>query len=84
MNPKVKSVKALPDYQLDLTFSNGERRVFDVKPYLSIGVFKQLRVLSHFNSARVVAGSVEWAGEIDLSYDSLYVDSKPSTLTKAA
>lgn len=84
MNPKVKSVKALPNYQLDLKFSNGERRVFDVKPYLSIGVFKQLRDDSCFNSVRVVAGSIEWAGEIDLSYDSVYLESKPLNLSKAA
>lgn len=84
MNPTVKSVKALPDYQLDLKFSNGERRVFDVKPYLSIGVFKQLRDVSHFNSVRAVAGSIEWAGEIDLSYDSIYLESKPLNLTRAA
>ena len=84
MNPKVKSVKALPNYQLDLKFSNGDRRVFDVKPYLSIGVFKQLRDVSCFNSVRVVAGSIEWAGEIDLSYDSVYLDSKPLNLSKAA
>lgn len=84
MNPKVKSVKALPDYQLDVKFSNGERRVFDLKPYLSIGVFKQLKDESRFRSVRVVAGSVEWAGEIDLSYDSVYLESKPITDTKAA
>ena len=30
-------------------------------------------------SARVVAGFVEWAGGIDPSYDTLYVESRPST-----
>jgi len=25
----------------------------------------------------VVAGSVEWPGEVDLSYDTLYLESKP-------
>ena len=83
MNPKVKSVKALPDYHLDLRFTNGERRIFDATPYLSIGVFKQLREVSHFQSVRVVAGSIEWAGEIDLSYDTLYLESEARSLKAA-
>jgi hypothetical protein len=84
MNPKVKSVKALAGYRLELVFNNRERRIFDATPYLSKGVFQQLRDISRFNSVRVVAGSVEWAGEIDLSYDSVYLDSKPVALSKAA
>ena len=32
MNPYVKSVRALDDYELEVLFENGERRRFDVKP----------------------------------------------------
>ena len=77
MNPKVTSVSALTSYRLRLNFTNGEQRVFDVSPYLDKGVFRQLRESSRFESAKVVAGSVEWPGEIDLSYDTLYLDSVP-------
>lgn len=78
MNPYVKTVKALPDYQLALVFENGEARIFDVKPYLQRGVFTQLENLACFRAARVVAGSVEWPGELDLSYDTLYLESQPA------
>ena len=77
MNPYVKTVKALPDFQLALMFENGEGRIFDVKPYLQRGVFARLENLARFRAVRVVAGSVEWPGEIDLSYDTLYVESQP-------
>lgn len=77
MNPYVKSVKPLEDYQLELTFENGEIRIFDVRPYLSRGIFGRLTDIGKFNSAHVVAGSVEWQGEIDLSYDTLYLESRP-------
>jgi hypothetical protein len=30
-----------------------------------------------FQAARVVAGSVEWPGGLDLSYDTLYLESWP-------
>ena len=46
-------------------------------PYLQRGVFVKLQNRSLFQAARVVAGSVEWPGELDLSYDTLYLESQP-------
>ncbi len=77
MNPFVMSVRAQDDYVLDLLFDNGERRLFDVKPYLTLGVFARLQNLALFRSARVVSGSVEWPDDLDLSYDTLYLESLP-------
>ncbi|MDP3293888.1 MAG: DUF2442 domain-containing protein [Nevskia sp.] len=74
MNPKAIAVYALPSYQLDVEFANGERRIFDVRPYLDKGVFRLLKDVRRFAAARIVAGSVEWPGEIDLSYDTLYLE----------
>ena len=76
MNPYIANVLPLENYELLLTFTNGEQRVFDTKPYLDKGVFKRLRDRNTFYGVRVVAGSVEWPGEIDLSYDTLYLESK--------
>jgi len=77
VNPHVKNVKALNDYQLALEFENAEWRIFDVKPYLNRGIFVRLQNRALFEAARVVAGSVEWPGGLDLSYDTLYVESRP-------
>ncbi|MFY9607133.1 MAG: DUF2442 domain-containing protein [Blastocatellia bacterium] len=77
MNPHVESVRALDDYQLEVAFENGERRIFDVKPFLSRGIFVRLRDRSLFQAAREVAGSVEWPGGLDLSYDTLYLGGRP-------
>lgn len=77
MNPFVSQVHPMDDYHLLLVFENGEQRIFDVKPYLQRGVFTHLQNLAAFRSARVVAGSVEWLGELDLSYDTLYLESQP-------
>ncbi|MCX7046577.1 MAG: DUF2442 domain-containing protein [Candidatus Sumerlaeota bacterium] len=62
---------------LELVFESGERRIFDMKPYLSLGVFTHLQNRAVFKAARVVAGSVEWPGDLDLSYDTLYLESQP-------
>ena len=77
MNPYVKHVHSLGDYRLELVFENGECRIFDAKPYLHRGIFTRLQNRAVFQSARVVAGSVEWAGELDLSYDTLYLEIEP-------
>ncbi len=79
MNPYVARVSALDNYCLDIVFENGEQRVFDVKPYLNRGVFVRLQNPAVFAAARVVAGSVEWPGGLDLSYDTLYLESAPAT-----
>ncbi len=80
MNPYVKQVRPLEDYQLELIFGNGEQRIFDVKPYLKHGVFVRLQNRATFQAVRVVAGSVTWPGELDLSYDTLYLESQPTTI----
>jgi len=79
MNPYVVSVRALAGFQLELGFENGEYRLFDVKPYLGRGVFQQLRETAVFQTAHVVAGSVEWIGATPLhspalSFDTLYAE----------
>jgi hypothetical protein len=77
MNPYVKTVQLLEDYRLLLVFENGAQRVFDLKPYLGRGVFTHLQNPALFRAAHVIAGSVEWPEGIDLSYDTLYLESQP-------
>ena len=77
MNPRVKDVKPNSDYTLTLIFNNGERKVFDVKPYLGKGIFTQLKDLKIFNSVHSFLGSVEWSGGQDFCPDTLYLEGKP-------
>jgi hypothetical protein len=79
MNPTVTDVRPLPSHRLGLRFANGETRVFDLTPYLDLGVFRKLQAQAVFSRAQVVAGSVEWPGGVDLSYDTLYLESRPTT-----
>jgi hypothetical protein len=81
MNPRVTDVKPSQDFALVLTFSNGEVRLFDVKPYLEKGIFRELRELRAFNSVRPFLGSVQWQGGQDLCPDTLYQESHSLELT---
>lgn len=77
MNPRVTGVKPLDNYCLELLFANQERRLFDVKPYLSIGIFQELRDIALFNGIRAFNGSIVWPNKLDLDPDTLYLDSQP-------
>ncbi|MDE0456187.1 MAG: DUF2442 domain-containing protein [Chromatiales bacterium] len=79
MDPFVRRVYPVADFALEVEFETGERRPFDMTPYLHRGVFDRLQDCSVFRSARVVDGSVEWPGGIDLSYDTLYLEGQPCT-----
>ncbi len=79
MNPRVKAVKANSDYTLTLTFTNGEVRLFDVKPYLDKGIFKELKDRNEFNSVQLFLGSIQWRNGQDFCPDTLYLDSKAET-----
>ena len=68
----VSKVEALCDYQLELTFENGETRIFDVKPYLDTGVFRMLQDKNLFKRVRVSFDTIEWPGGIDLDPEVLY------------
>jgi hypothetical protein len=76
MNPRVRAVKPLSDYILKLTFTNGEVRTFDVKPYLSIGIFQELKETSAFNTVKPFLGSIQWDGGQDFCPDTLFLESK--------
>ena len=69
-------MKPEQNYSLLLTFSNGEVKWFDVKPYLEIEIFWKLQDLSVFNSVKPFLGSIQWVNGVDLCPDTLYMESK--------
>jgi len=71
------AVKPLPNHQLFITFDNGEKRLFDVSPYLTTPFFAPLKNPIVFQSARINPLTVEWNGEIDICPDELYYNSVP-------
>lgn len=71
----VIGVKAEMPYKLLLEFENHEQRLFDLTPYLEIGVFRQLQDVRLFNAAFIEGGTVAWPGEIDIAPETLYHES---------
>ena len=73
---KVIGIKVLDEYKLLLTFSTGERKVYDAAPLLDFPVFQPLRDKTLFNSAALDFDTVTWCnGDIDIAPETLYHDS---------
>ena len=71
----IKNVKPIPDYNLILTFENGEIRQFDMNPLLDTGIFRELRDIAKFNTVRISFDTIEWENEADLDPEILYKNS---------
>jgi hypothetical protein len=50
-------------------------------PYIEKGIFRELKDLSLFKSARVSFHTVEWENEADIDHETLYEDSVPYSIS---
>jgi hypothetical protein len=73
----VVKVEAKPEYVLHLEFENGEKRIFDMSPYMDKKPFVQLKGSPLFAMASVDYGTVVWPGNIDIAPETLYDRSRP-------
>jgi hypothetical protein len=73
----VRQVEPRDDYLLALTFENGERRLFDMKPYLDRGIFRELQKIEIFNTVHVSFNTIAWANEADFDPEALYEGGLP-------
>ena len=76
MNPRVKNVKPTKDFHLIIEFTNREKKKFNVKPFFSYEVFRELQDYEKFRKVKTFLGSIQWETGQDLCPDTLYLDSK--------
>lgn len=74
----VVKVEPKEGYQLFLEFENGEKRIFDMTPYMDKKPFVQLKESPLFALAFIDYGTVVWPGNIDIAPETLYDRSQPA------
>ena len=84
MYPSVAKVEPSTDHVLLVDFSNGERGVLDMKPFLDFGVFTRLRDECVFKRVRVSFDTVEWDIGIDLDPEFVYEKCEKTTSPQQA
>lgn len=68
---RVRSVRSLGDYQLEIGLTDGTKITRDLSRFVSSakGVLTRLRDRKFFARARVSHGTVEWPGGLDICPD---------------
>ena len=77
LRPKAIEVSVQSGYRLLITFSNNEKRVFDVEPYLSFKPFEELKNPIIFHTVKPAGLSITWLHGQDICPDDLYYNSVP-------
>lgn len=73
MMPRISSVRALADFQLEVGFADGTRGVVSLKDRLFGPMFEPLRDPVYFAQVAIDEfGAVGWANGVDLAPDALY------------
>ena len=75
LSPDAVHVTVVGDDTLLVTFSNGENRLFDIKPLLSRKCYTRLNDKTFFAKVSIQYGCVTWPDNIDIDPDWLYEDS---------
>jgi hypothetical protein len=73
----VKTVRPLDDYQIYVELEDGRKGVFDLKPYLDHGMFRELKDKNYFSQVNIMLGSVTWPNEQDIAPETLVAELKP-------
>lgn len=77
MRPKAIDVKPLDDYKVLVIFDNGEKRLFDINPYMIHKIFAELKNKEIFKTVKIGGLSIEWINGADICPDELYNNSIP-------
>ena len=72
----VKVVKPLSDYNIYVEIEDGRKGIFDMKPYLEHGVFKELKDITYFNQVDIFFGALTWPHEQDVAPETLISEMK--------
>ena len=72
-----KFVKPLSDYRIYVEIEDGRKGIFDMKPYLDRGVFRELRNVHYFNQVGILFGAVTWPNEQDIAPETLIAEMLP-------
>jgi len=78
----VKTVKPLTDYQLYVEIEDGRCGIFDVKPYLEFGMFRELKNSHYFNQVHILYGAITWPNEQDIAPETLLANLLPLKLNQ--
>lgn len=82
LGPRVKRIEPTDNFELLLTFNNGERKKFDAKELFQYPMYELLKDIEFFKGVKVEYGTAVWNDDVDICPDTLYEMSVPVDYTK--
>jgi len=72
--PKLINVEPLDNYKIKICYENGEKKLFDVLPYISGKWYEELFNNDYFKSVHLVSNGkgIEWENGQDIAPHELY------------
>ena len=71
MDWDVATVRALPDFNLEVALADGQRGVFDLRPFLDQPGLQRLKDPGYFSRVGVRLGALTWPHDEDVAPDTL-------------
>jgi hypothetical protein len=72
LRPTAIHVEAICEYQILVEFDNGEKKIFDVEPYIQVEWYGKLRTYEYFKRVSTDGFTVVWPDGQDICPDELY------------
>lgn len=74
LQPNIVAVVPLDDYRLLLTYETGEKKIFDVKPYINGDWYSELLDVEYFKTVHIIFDGygIEWGNGQDIAPHELY------------
>lgn len=74
--PRIKEVKALDNFCLEITYVTNEKKIYDMSKQLRFEFYKRLKNIQYFKLAKSADTTVEWPNGEDVDPNELYMNSK--------
>lgn len=73
--PRIKDVKPLDDFSLEIIYVSGEKKLYDMKKILKLNCYKNLNNIGYFKLVKSAETTIEWPNGEDVDPNELYCNS---------
>ncbi len=73
--PRIKDVNPLEDFCLEIIYSNGKKKLYDMKKNLKYDFYKNLNNKAYFKLVKSAETTLEWPNGEDIDPNELYDNS---------
>ena len=74
--PRIKNIKVHDNYNIEISYVNGENRLYNMEKNLKYEFYKNLKNYNYFRLAKSVDTTIEWPKGEDIDPNELYENSK--------